>query len=73
MSTRNRRTSPAMVEAWTMPVLVQLLAAAEALRSALVQLGGLEPPTSCSTGRIFAPTRLRHPRRCYENDSIIND
>ena len=51
MSTRNRRTSPAMVEASTMPVLVQLLAAAEALRSALVQLGGLEPPTSCSTDR----------------------
>ena len=25
MSTRNRRTSPAMVEAWTMPVLLNYL------------------------------------------------
>ena len=71
MSTRNRRTSPAMVEAWTMPVLVQLLAAAEALRSALVQLGGLEPPTSCSTDIARAPPVLRHSRRSYENRSII--
>jgi hypothetical protein len=71
MSTRNRRTGDG--RSMDNAGAVQLLAAAEALRCALVQLGGLEPPTSCSTGRIFAPTRLRHPRRCYENDSIIND
>ena len=72
MSTRNRRTSPAMVEAWTMPVLVQLLAAAEALRSELVQLGGLEPPTSCSTDIKNAPPVLRYSRHSYENCIIIN-
>ena len=49
MSTRNRRTSPAMVEAWTMPVLFNYLLQQKHLGSAMVQLGGLEPPTSCST------------------------
>jgi hypothetical protein len=40
--------------------------------SALVQLGGLEPPTSCSTVRLELPTGLRYNRREYENMSNFN-
>jgi hypothetical protein len=39
----------------------------------LVQLGGLEPPTSCSTDTAGASPVLRQSRLSYENHSIINE
>jgi hypothetical protein len=38
----------------------------------MVQLGGLEPPTSCSTDIARAPPMLRQSSLLYENHSIIN-
>ena len=38
----------------------------------LVQLGGLEPPTSCSTDRMRPPKELRFSRPLCENLLIIN-
>jgi hypothetical protein len=36
-------------------------------------LGGLEPPTSCSTDTARAPPELRNSRLSYEKASIFNE
>jgi hypothetical protein len=39
----------------------------------VVQLGGLEPPTSCSTDIAGAPSMPRQSRLLYKNRSVINE